>query len=289
MPRVVVLFFFLLLSACASDPLRRTMLAPLPAMPLLHNDDSRMLQLGVSRLSRFDAKDTLGSDSGLKIPLEQYGVTPMVRVSRRAAVGGSIHGASAQGATSLSVDSARIIDTRPTVGITAAAHLTMLEAGPFALDGALQLSVDGMPRSVLTDRSLSPPTQDVLLIPGVMVSLVPRFTGWWGSVFVSATLHSNADIGAREWGDSSPKVDFIGPGGAHTFLAHVGIGYSKTFAFGLGFSVMALLPVVGDPFNVGPMASMSVHWAFIEPQSAPSPRPAAPSVEPEVQPDTPML
>jgi len=287
MSRVVTLVF-LLGSACGSVPLRRTMLAPLPPMPLLHNDDGRMLQLGVSRLSRFDAKDTVGADSGLKIPLEQYGVTPMVRVSRRAAVGGSIHGASAQGATSLSEDSARLIDTRPTVGLTAAAHLTMLEAGPFALDGALQLSVDAMPRSELTDRSFSPPTQDVLVIPGVMVSLVPRFTGWWGSAFVSATLHSNADIGAREWGDTGPKSDTIGPGGASRFLLHAGVGYSKTFPFGLGFSIQALLPIAGDPFNVGPMASVSVHWAFIEPQTAPT-RPAAPSVEPEVQPDTPML
>ena len=288
MPRVVILFC-VLAGGCASYPLRRTMLSPLPPMPLLHTEDSRMVQVGVSRLARINPTDSRGSDSGLRIPVEQYGVTPMVRVSRRAAVGGSIHGASAERATTLSVDSEVLTDTRPTVGVTAASQITLFEKGPFALDTALQLSLDVMPRTVLSDSSFSPPNQDVLLIPGVMASVVPRFTGWWGSVFLSATVHSNADIGAREWGDTSAKSDPIGPGGAHRFLAHVGIGYSKTFPFGLGLSVQALLPFAGDPFNTGPMASMSVHWAFIEPQSAPSPRPAAPSVEPEVQPDTPML
>lgn len=288
MPRVVILFF-LLTGACGSYPLRRTMLSPLSPMPLLHTDDSRMVQVGISRLARVDssASSSQGtSDSGLRVPLEQYGVTPMVRVSKRVAVGGSIHGASATGATSQNSQSAQLNDTRPTVGVTTAIHLTLVDVGPFALDTALQLSLDGMPRTILVDSST--PTQDVLFIPGVMVSIVPRFKGWWGSVFLSATVHSNADIGAREWGYTSAKSDPIGSGGASRVLAHVGIGYSKTFPFGLGLSVQALLPFAGDPFNTGPMASMSVHWAFLEPEA--TPRPNTPATEPD-QPaaEVPML
>ena len=280
-----LLLFLLMLSGCVLYPERRSMLAPLPPTPLLHLEDSRAVQVGVSRLARLTPVNTTDSGSGVRAPLDQYGITPMVRVHHRVAVGGSIHGASATGATTHSEkNSSLFADPRPTAGVTAAAHVTIFEKGPAALDGALQLSLDGMPR-VTAGSIASVPTRDLLLIPGVMVSLVPRLTGWWGSAFVSATLHSNADIGAGEWEYTGPSVDPIGTGGASTFLAHVGIGYAKTFPFGLGLSVQAVFPL-GARLNFGPMLSMGLHWAFIEPEARPAP-PLSPPPEPVNQ--KPML
>jgi hypothetical protein len=297
--RSALLFFLALCPACVTSvqSVQRAMLGPLAPPPLLNFDTTHGAQLGASaQLRLLDVKQA-PTTSGLGVPLWQGSVGPMVRVSPRFAFGGQLQYVSPGGAQYKNAGSGAVAPSTGALGLQLGGHFTAFEHAWFAIDGAVQLSLHGLPVSVgsapgpLGTSPSTPVAAGVTLIPGVAVTVLPRVTTRAGVFFVGLGAHTNADIdarGLRITTSTSAVQDDLGS--LREVLGQVGLGYAHTFDVGLGLQAQAWVPLGGAGFGAVPTVTVSVFGAFGRPPVArPEPRapPPPPSpVDPEPAPES---
>lgn len=297
------LLFGLALTGCPPQTVmavQRSMLAPLPPPPLLNFDPGHAAQLSaVGQLRLLDVQPG-PTTSGIGQPLGQVGFAPMIRITPGFSFGGQLQYISSSRAQFRNTDSASIAATGDALGLILAGHFATFEVGGFGVDGAVQLSVHGLPVSLGSAPGPlgSAPSKAFMstatLVPGVAVTLVPRFTGRYGTLFAGIGAHTNADIdarGLRITEGTGAVVDDTG--GMREILGQTGLGYSYTAPFGLGLSAQVWLPLGAGRFGYGPTLTVAVHGAFGEPPAKPAQRrpapapPSGPAPEPFLVPPTP--
>lgn len=278
---------------------QRSMLAPLPPPPLLNFDTGHAAQLSAIGQLRLLNVQPAPTSTGIGQPLGQLGFAPMIRITPKFSFGGQFQYISASGAQFRNADSAAAAGNSDALGVMLAGHFTAFEAGGFGIDGAVQLSVHGLPVSLgsapgpLGSTPSKAFMSTVTLIPGVGVTLVPRFTSQFGTVFAGLGAHTNADIEARGLRvTQGTGVLADDTGSMRELLGQAGVGYSHTFPFGLGLGVQVWLPIGAGRFGYGPTLTVALHGAFGAPPverapPAPRPRPRPPEPEPFVVPPMP--
>lgn len=267
---------------------QRSMLAPLPPPPLLNFDTGHAAQLSAVGQLRLMNVQQAPTSTGIGQPLGQVGFSPMIRITPKFSFGGQFQYISSAGAQFRNADSAAIAATGDALGLMLAGHFTAFEAGGFGIDGAVQLSVHGLPVSLgsapgpLGSSPSKAFMSTVTLIPGVAVTLVPRFTTRFGTVFLGLGAHTNADIEARGLRiTEGTGVVSDDTGSMRELLGQTGLGYSYTFPFGLGVAAQVWLPIGAGRFGYGPTLTVALHGAFGAPPTtpahrAPRPQPVGP-------------
>jgi len=292
------LFIGLALAGCPLQTVtsvQRSMLAPLPPPPLLNFDSEHAAQLSAVGQLRLLNVQPAPTSTGIGQPLGQVGFSPMIRVSPKFSFGGQLQYISSSGAQFRNAESAAIAATGDAFGMMLAGHFTAFEVSGFGLDGAVQVSVHGLPVSLGSAPGPlgSTPSKAFLstatLIPGVAVTLVPRFTGRYGTVFAGIGAHTNADIEARglRITQGTGVVVADDTGSMRELLGQTGVGYSYTFPFGLGLAAQVWLPIGAGRFGYGPTLTVALHGAFGAPPRKPAeraPPPAQPISPPEPAP-----
>lgn len=293
-------FLGLALTGCPPQTVmsvQRSMLAPLPPPPLLNFDTGHVAQVSAIGQLRLLNVQPAPTSSGIGQPLGQLGFAPMIRITPKFSFGGQFQYISAAGAQFRNADSAAAAGNNDALGVMLAGHFTAFEAGGFGIDGAVQVSVHGLPVSLgsapgpLGSSPSKAFLSTVTLIPGVAVTLLPRFTGRFGTVFAGLGAHTNADIEARGLRVTQANgVLTDDTGSMRELLGQAGVGYSHTFPFGLGLGVQVWLPIGAGRFGYGPTLTVALHGAFGAPpvvRAAPAPRPRPPAPEPFVVPPIP--
>ncbi|MBM4784185.1 MAG: hypothetical protein GQE15_41475 [Archangiaceae bacterium] len=303
------LFLMLALAGCPPvtvTSVQRSMLAPLPPPPMLNFDFQHAAQVSAVGQLRLLNVQPAQTNSGIGQPLGQVGFSPMLRISPRFSFGGQFQYISSSGVQFRNADSAASAVLSDALGLMLAGHFTAFEVGGFGIDGAVQLSMHGLPVSLGSGPGPlgSSPSKafmgTVTLIPGVAVTLVPRFSGRYGTVFAGLGAHTNADIQARGLRvTQGTGVLADDTGSMREILGQTGIGYSYTAPFGLGVAAQVWLPIGAGRFGYGPTLTVALHGAFGAPPAKPverappasrttSPPEPAPFVIPPTPPTVPL-
>ena len=290
------------LAACITPTVtsvQRAMLAPLPPPPLLDFDTGRGGQISLSGQVHPFTPPQGPTTSGLGVPLAQASVAPMIRVSPKFAFGGAVQFIPGAGSRYANAQSAQVASSSDGFGVVLAGHFSTFELGGFGLDGAVQLSLHGLPVSIgsapgpLGSAPATAFSNSSTPVPGVAVMLLPRLTGRYGTVYAGLGAHTNADIDARGLRTTnSGTVITDDAGGLRAILGQAGVGYSVTFPFGGGFQLQAFVPLGAGRFGYLPTFTMSLHVAFGAPPPSAKPAPAAPAPAPtarDVPPPPPPL
>lgn len=267
------------------------MLAPQPVMPALMFADT-VGQVGFNASLRPFPVEQGSTTSGLGVPFAQFSLVPMFRVNRRFVVGAALEYIAVEGAQYRNAVSAGLAGNTSAFGAIFATHFTFFEHELFGLDGALRLSLHGLPVAIGTPpgplgMSTAATQGRSTAIPGGALSLVPRLSGAFGTIFVAVTAQTSADIDARGQQVAGPFPD-DDPGSMRTGYGSVAAGYSYVAPFGLGVSAAVLVPFGAQRLGLtGPFASLGLFWAFGKSESKPEPRPPA-RPEPVVMPPPPL-
>ncbi|MBL8933129.1 MAG: hypothetical protein JNM69_01170 [Archangium sp.] len=305
-----LIWLFLLVALAGCPPVtvasvQRSMLAPLPPPPMLNFDLQHAAQVSAVGQLRLLNVQPGQTTSGIGQPLGQVGFSPMLRITPRVSVGGQFQYISSSGVQFRNADSASSAVLSDALGLLLACHFTGYEVGGFGIDGAVQLSMYGLPVSLGSGPGPlgSAPSKafvgTVTLIPGVAATLVPRFSGRFGTVFVGLGAHTNADIQARGLRvTQGTGVLSDDTGSMREILGQTGVGYSYTFPFGLGLAAQVWLPLGAARFGYGPTLTVALHGAFGAPPAKPverapprgtvSPPGPAPFVIPPMPPTVPL-
>lgn len=305
-----LIWLVLVLQGCSFSQtvtsVQRAMLAPLPPPPLLNFDADHTAQLSAVGQVRLLNVQPAPTSSGIGQPLAQAGFSPMIRVSPKFSFGGQFQYISSANAQFRNADSAAIAAKSDALGLMLAGHFTAFESGAFGIDGAVQLSAHTLPVDLgsapgpLGSTPSKAFSSNITLVPGVAVTLVPRFTTRSGTVFVGLGAHTNADIEARGLRiTQAGTVVADDTGGLREILGQTGVGYSYTFPFGLGLAAQVWLPIGAARFGYGPTLTVALHGAFGAPPAKPverapppvrtiSPPEPAPFVIPPTPPTVPL-
>lgn len=279
--RLGLLITVAVLPACVTrtvTSVQRAMLAPLPPPPLLNFDGAHGGQLSaIGQLHPFAVAPTT-TTSGIGVPRGQAGLAPMIRVSPKFSFGGAVEYIPAAGAQFRNTSSGAIAGrSSDAFGVVLAGHFATFDVDGFGVDGAVQVSLHGLPVSLgnaagpLGNQPTNAFATSVTAVPGLAVTLLPRFTGRYGTLFAGLGAHTNADIEARGLRIlEAGRVVADDEGGLREIFGQVGAGYSVTFPFGGGLSAQLWLPLGADRIGYGPTLTVALHVGFGAP---PAPRP----------------
>lgn len=278
---------FLALPACITPTVtsvQRAMLAPLPPPPLLDFDTQRGGQVSLSGQVHPFAPPQGPTTSGIGVPIAQASLAPMIRVSPKFAFGGAVQFIPGGGARYANAQSALVASASDGFGVVIAGHFSTFDLGGFGVDGAVQLSLHGLPVSIgsapgpLNSAPATAFANTSTPVPGLALMMLPRLTGRYGTVYAGLGAHTNADIDARGLRvTESGRVVADDEGGLRAVLGQAGVGYSVTFPFGGGLSVQAFVPLGAGRFGYLPTFTFSLHGAFGAPPPAVKPRPLEPA------------
>lgn len=280
----------LLFSGCVTSvtSVQRSMVAPLPPAPLLNLDDTHGAQLGATGQLRLLNVQPTQTTSGIGVPGSQFTAGPMVRVSKQFAFGGALQLIPGSGTQFANSTGSTIGGHRDGYGLLLAGHFSTFDVKGFGIDGAIQASLHGLPVSInrgpgpLSTTAGSIISEVTTLIPGLALTVVPRYSTRYGTIFVGGQLHTNADIEARGVRVNTGARVVDDSGSVRAVLGQVGLGYSVTFGPGVGLSAQLWLPLGAQRFGYGPSLSVGAHVAFGQPPNARTPSlpvPPAPPVE----------
>lgn len=279
------------LGSTTMTSVQRALLAPMPVTPALAFENDRSGQVALSGAFRLLDVQSGITPSGVGMPLVQGSLVPMIRTSKRVSLGGAVHYVAPEGAQYRNAASGGVAPTSPGLGFVMATHINAFEHGVFGLDFALQLSIHAAPVGtgpasgpLGTTSNTGPTSQSSSAIAGGAATIVPRFSGRFGTAFIAGTFQTNADIEARGVRTvTSGQVVTDDVGGLRAVLAVLTLGYSFTASNGLGFSVLASVPLGASNFGYTPFITGAVHWAFgriAEPPRVPVRAVPAPPVSP---------
>jgi hypothetical protein len=293
MPTRCLILVMLPLSACFTPSVtsvQRAMLAPLPPPPLLDFDTAHGGQVSLSGQVHPFAAPQGSTTSGIGVPLAQASVAPMIRVSPKFAFGGAVQFIPGAGSRYANAQSAVVAGSSDGFGVVIAGHVSPFDLGGFGIDGAIQLSLHGLPVSIgsapgpLNSAPAVAFSNTSTPVPGLALMVLPRLTGRYGTVYAGLGAHTNADIDARGLRvTNSGTVVSDDAGGLRAILGQAGVGYSVTFPFGGGLAVQAFVPIGAGRFGYLPTFTLSLHGAFGAPPPAakpPPPKPAPTEVTP---------
>lgn len=185
-------------------------------------------------------------------------------------------------------------NSRDAFGFTLGTHFSTFDVKGFGVDGAVQVSIHSLPVSInessgALSRIPGDPISEVRTpMPGFAATVLPRFTGAFGTFFAGLQVQSNADIearGVRVTTGNQVADDY----GSLVVLGQVGTGYAVTFGPGVGLTAQVWLPLGGEQFGYGPSLNVGLHIAIGKspPQrrsSVQSPSPVQGPSEPPLEP-----
>lgn len=251
---------------------RRSVLAPLPAMPMAALDTQQPVSLAAQAQVHPFNLATADVDSGVAAPRWQVTAMPMFRINRYVALGGAFElGSGSRAAYPATLQPP--VEAEWFCGFKTGVHTTLFQRGIFGLDATTTVSLHLAPVVI---GAVSQPlgSQQVIakgvgVIPGIAGALLPRLTGRWGTVFAGISAASTAYVerqGVVSVDARGAPLNFGGVGGvagvADAPLVMAGAGYAKVFSNGVGVTAQVWAPVTERPVGYRPMFGLSLSYAW---------------------------